>query len=747
MKVTMVFVYAIAILLAAGSVMAEVIQLPRTGQTKCYSGSSETPCEGTGQDGEEQRGVAWPEPRSTLIYCNSEGPCPNQDEDCDANSANDVITDHLTGLMWTTCSYYSPKYTWEGAVDRGQSQSVCGYADWRVPNVVEFLSVSSYSEKARPPVGCGDTWTSTTYAGDFTKAWYASTSGGAVTPYADVKTAKYASLLVRSAEIGTIALPRSGQSVSYRAGDDGALRKGVVWPDPRFTDNKDFTVTDNLTGIRWYKVYGGGWWGDALNIVKRRNENKIYCQDTWRLPNIVELRSLFDFGEYNPALPDPQPFELPSEYGTHFFWSSTTLSTYASSAFAVKRRDGEPTTWSKGVQDGSLNLTFVGGPLCVKTLTVTKTGAGSGSVKSDPYGIDCGAKCSQPYQDGTVITLTATAEYGSAFYGWSGGGCSGVGTCVVKLTNHTTVTARFLPIRTLTVSKTGNGSGKVTSDPAGINCGTDCSFKYVQGVVVTLTATPAAGSAFAGWSGGGCTGTGTCTIAMTTDTTVVPTFNSNPCNYTVTPTAGSFAAKGGSAKVAVTAQGAKTCGEPGLAVSDPWIRAAVASFANNHGSVNVTVLENATVAKRSGTATIGGKPFKVTQAGAPSYVLTAKIQGDGTVAAAGLTCKGTTCTGDYLSNTTVSLTATPKAGGGFISWTGCKTVSGTTCQVAMTSNKTVTATFNDLNCKYTVAPPSKTFSSGGGSFTIAVTGVGGRELSRSGYLPLRSLDRGNPPLF
>ena len=46
-------------------------------------------------------------------------------------------------------------------------------------------------------------------------------------------------------------VPATGQTDSVAAGDDGDLQKGVPWPDPRFTDNGDGTVTDHLTGLIW----------------------------------------------------------------------------------------------------------------------------------------------------------------------------------------------------------------------------------------------------------------------------------------------------------------------------------------------------------------------------------------------------------------------------------------------------------------------------------------------------------------
>jgi len=76
----------------------------------------------------------------------------------------------------------------------------------------------------------------------------------------------------------------------------------------------------------------------------------------------------------------------------------------------------------------------------------------------------------------------------------------------------------------LTVSKSGTGSGTVTSSPAGINCGADCTENYTSGTIVTLTATATAGSDFAGWSGA-CSGTGSCLVTMAEAKSVTATFN------------------------------------------------------------------------------------------------------------------------------------------------------------------------------------------------------------------------------
>ncbi|MBL8329826.1 MAG: S8 family serine peptidase [Rubrivivax sp.] len=162
------------------------------------------------------------------------------------------------------------------------------------------------------------------------------------------------------------------------------------------------------------------------------------------------------------------------------------------------------------------------------TLSVSKSGTGSGTVSSSPAGISCGADCTESYVSGTSVTLTPTAASGSTFAGWSGA-CTGTGACVVSMTAARSVTASFntLPRFTLSVSKSGTGSGTVSSSPAGINCGADCTESYLSGTSVTLTPAAATGSTFAGWSGA-CTGTGACVVSMTAARSVTATFNLAP---------------------------------------------------------------------------------------------------------------------------------------------------------------------------------------------------------------------------
>ena len=141
--------------------------------------------------------------------------------------------------------------------------------------------------------------------------------------------------------------------------------------------------------------------------------------------------------------------------------------------------------------------------------TTTSSGTGNGTVVSGPAGINCGATCSASFSSGAIVTLTATPATGSTFAGWSGTGCSRS----VSMTVARICTATFTPqpaqtptTYILSVAKTGNGNGTVTSTPTGLNCGSTCSAAYASGTLVTLKATAATGSSFNGWSGSGCSG-------------------------------------------------------------------------------------------------------------------------------------------------------------------------------------------------------------------------------------------------
>jgi hypothetical protein len=189
-------------------------------------------------------------------------------------------------------------------------------------------------------------------------------------------------------------------------------------------------------------------------------------------------------------------------------------------------------TNSAGQGDGGLVTWAQEAPTPQFTLTVSATGTGSGTLTSSPAGISCGGgatKCSASFDVGSQVKLTATPAAGSVFFHWFGLAClnsqSG-NTCTVTMNSAENAIASFtkLPTHTLTVTRTGDGTGTVMSSPAGIDCGSTCSHTFISGTQVTLIATNGANSDFTGWSGA-CTGFGDCTLTLSADQAVTANFD------------------------------------------------------------------------------------------------------------------------------------------------------------------------------------------------------------------------------
>ncbi len=148
---------------------------------------------------------------------------------------------------------------------------------------------------------------------------------------------------------GTVQLPKTGQMSTYEINDDGALQKGVAWPDPRFVDNGNGTVTDKLTGLVWLKNASciEGSWSVALKKAGSLAAGQCGLTDgsiagQWRLPNVTELESLFNAGNSNNASwLISQGF---SNVQAGHYWSSTTYAPYTVSAWYVSMADGH-TYW------------------------------------------------------------------------------------------------------------------------------------------------------------------------------------------------------------------------------------------------------------------------------------------------------------------------------------------------------------------------------------------------------------------
>jgi hypothetical protein len=171
--------------------------------------------------------------------------------------------------------------------------------------------------------------------------------------------------------LGMARLPRTGQTTCHDAagsvtpcgagigrGQDGDLQLGVTWPNPRFTDNGDGTVSDALTGLVWLEdayCFGNRTWADALAKSNTLFDGCTDCGGTdndcglsdgsipgqWRLPDVRELQSLVHHGVDSPAVPNTagtgqwvegDPF---SRLQLVNYWSSTTFAASPQQAWAV----------------------------------------------------------------------------------------------------------------------------------------------------------------------------------------------------------------------------------------------------------------------------------------------------------------------------------------------------------------------------------------------------------------------------
>lgn len=126
----------------------------------------------------------------------------------------------------------------------------------------------------------------------------------------------------------TVLIQKTGQTNVFYVGDDGDTQNGEPSPSPRFTDHEDGTVSDHQTGLMWTKNAdppgASRKWSGALDYCAAMNSGPgTYGYTDWRLPNLRELESLLDYGQYGPALPSDHPFTN-VRVDSYYYWSSTT---------------------------------------------------------------------------------------------------------------------------------------------------------------------------------------------------------------------------------------------------------------------------------------------------------------------------------------------------------------------------------------------------------------------------------------
>lgn len=177
-------VLALASGLSPFATQAAPSDLPETEQTTCYDATgSVIACAGTGQDGMHRAGVAWPIPRFSV----------------GTGALSDCVTDNLTGLMWVKAPS-AVTATWANALTSANNLTLCGFSDWRMPNITELESLvnSEAADQAAflntqgfTGVSGGNYWSSSSDAVNESGAWVVSMHSGYAIPAGSNSISRY----------------------------------------------------------------------------------------------------------------------------------------------------------------------------------------------------------------------------------------------------------------------------------------------------------------------------------------------------------------------------------------------------------------------------------------------------------------------------------------------------------------------------------------------------------------------------
>ncbi|MCP4699565.1 MAG: DUF1566 domain-containing protein [Gammaproteobacteria bacterium] len=642
-----------------------------------------------------------------------------------------TVTDTNTGLIWQQQDN-GGRRTWNDAQSYCESLTLAGRDDWRLPSVHEFSTLLDYRRHHPaidtvffPDAHSDDPyWSGSVLTNASDNAWYLNFSNGKV-DWANADD-NYYYVRCSSGSFKPAPIVRSEDTATdtpiglvWQRRDDGAKRNRQ--DARRYCEDLSLAGYDDwrLPGIEELERivdYGhsypaidriifpdtrsSGYWSvsedvNALNSAWLANfrNGTVVTDDTADLYYVRCAR--WGFGPLYSLTVSRQGNGL----GTVSFDPGMDCDKECTGEYnsgekviltAIPGEYSDFVGWSGACSGSDCSLTMnqaqeVTADFALKKyrLSVSKDAAGEGTVFG--VGIDCGTDCTEEYEYGNKVILTAAPDADFSFDGWDGA-CLGTNlSCQTDMTRPREVIARFsrIPSDTLSVSLQGNGAGIVTGD--GIACGADCTQEYSTGTTVTLTAAPGEHSDFVGWSGA-CAGTApACVLSMEQAQNVSADFSLKKYPLSVNRSGnGSISGAGiacGSdcteeydAKTAVTLTARPDAG----ASFDRWSGVCL------------------------GTNLICEVTMDSAREAAANFViplpntLTVSNQGNGSVTTTGtdidVSC-GIDCAEEHASGTQVSLEANPEDDSVFVEWQGDCSGSDPVCILTTGETQTVIAEF------------------------------------------------------
>jgi hypothetical protein len=634
-----------------------LLNIWKTGQTDSFHSFD---------DGYFERGILWPSPRFS-------------------DGGNGTIHDNLTGLTWSRNSNAPGPagcktgtiMTWPEALAYAQclnSNSYLGHSDWRIPNRWELGSLIDRSQYNPPlPAGHlfenvrpGEYWTSTTIETLPTSVWTINMHncetcvGGNGTEETGGKTETRYVWPVRGGAFTVTATVTNGHgtvSPNTQVLDYNSTATIAITPDAQYHVSK---IMDNGSQVAVVTPYV------IKNLGASHRVEVSFATGTFLL-NVTTAGS--GTGTFSAPGLTCTGAVCSGEYAPNALVSIAATANAGSTFAGWTGCDSTSGATCTVVMNGNRSVAAI---FTINSYTITASvSGGHGRVTPASQRVSHGASGS--------ITITPDPKYNASAITDNGVSMRVVGPYAMSnVTADRNVVVTFSTKAMLSVEKTGSGTGRVVA--AGINCGGKCAYSYNNGRKVTLTARPQNDSYFAGWSGGGCTGTKRCVVTMNQYAYVTATFVAK--EYTV-----SAVISGGHGTVNPMTQQVRHGQTASIAISPDGGYEIVRITDNGRRvrTANPYITSKVTRA-RSVVVTLGTTfPLTVTKAGPAEGVVVS--------APSGILC-GSTCTRDFRSDTRVVLRARAGRGSLFTGWSGGGCSGTKSCIVTMNAAIGVTANFS-----------------------------------------------------